>query len=111
MPDRPFNSLYAHGFARVSVCIPKLKVASPAFNVEQHVTLAREADADGSTLTLFPELGLSAYSNDDLFHQDALLDASLEALESVVKLRKSSSIHVRGLADAANAPKLPGKTA
>ncbi len=89
MPARPFNSLYTHGFARVSVCIPKLKVASPTFNVEQHVALAREADADGSVLTLFPEMGLSAYSNDDLFHQDALLDATLDAIAEVVKLSRS----------------------
>jgi NAD+ synthase (glutamine-hydrolysing) len=35
-------------------------------------------------LALFPELGLSAYSNDDLFHQQALLDASQQALAEVV---------------------------
>jgi NAD+ synthase (glutamine-hydrolysing) len=36
-------------------------------------------------VALFPELGLSAYSNEDLFHQDALLDASEAALERVVE--------------------------
>jgi NAD+ synthase (glutamine-hydrolysing) len=36
-------------------------------------------------LALFPELGLSAYSNEDLFQQDALLDASLAALRRVVE--------------------------
>lgn len=29
---------------------------------------------------LFPELGISGYSNEDLFHQDALLDATSEAV-------------------------------
>ena len=33
----------------------------------------------------FPELGLSAYSNEDLFQQDALLDASLNALGHIVE--------------------------
>src|SRR5215212_9072587 len=71
-----FDSLYAHGFARVSVCVPHVKVAAPAFNAERTVAMAREASADGAALVLFPELGISAYSNEDLFHQDALLDAS-----------------------------------
>jgi NAD+ synthase (glutamine-hydrolysing) len=33
---------------------------------------------------LFPELGLSAYSNDDLFHQDVLLDTTRAALAELV---------------------------
>src|SRR5687768_7327008 len=73
---RPFNSLYRHGFARVAVCVPRVKVANPKYNAEQTVALARKAAADGAALALFPELGISAYSNEDLFHQDALLDAT-----------------------------------
>src|SRR4051812_35780784 len=84
-PARPFDSIYTHGFARVSVCVPGVKVASPAFNAERTVALAREAAADHAAVALFPELGLSAYSNEDLFHQDALLDASLVALQNVVE--------------------------
>jgi NAD+ synthase (glutamine-hydrolysing) len=83
-PTRPFQSLYTHGFARVSVCIPRVKVAAPAFNVERTLELAREACADRAAFALFPELGLSAYSNEDLFHQDALLDATEHALARVV---------------------------
>ena len=33
-------------------------------------------------MAIFPELGLSCYSCDDLFHQDALLEATLAALKS-----------------------------
>ena len=82
-PDT-FWSLYSHGFARVCACVPRLKVASPAFNAERTIALARQAADDHAVLALFPELGLSAYSNEDLFHQDALLAATLAALESVV---------------------------
>ena len=35
-----FNSLYTHGFARVSVCVPNVKVAAPAFNAERTLALA-----------------------------------------------------------------------
>ena len=83
--SRPFDCLYAHGFARVSVCVPRLKVASPAFNVERTVAMARDACADGASVVLFPELGLSAYSNEDLFHQDALLDATEAALARLLE--------------------------
>ena len=82
---RPFDSLYRHGFARVSVCVPKVKVAAPAFNAEQTLALARAAHDDHAALALFPEMGLSAYSNEDLFHQDALLDATEAALDEIVQ--------------------------
>src|SRR5262245_14335603 len=81
----PFDSIYTHGFARVAVCIPRLKVAAPQFNAERTIELSRQAANDHAVLALFPELGLSAYTNEDQFHQDALLDATLIALDSVVK--------------------------
>ena len=84
MPDA-FYSLYTHGLARVAVAIPHVRVADPAFNAERTVALAREAVGRGACVVLFPELGLSAYSNDDLFHQDVLLDAAREALAAVVE--------------------------
>ena len=80
-----FYSLYAHGMARVAVAVPHVRVADPAFNAERTVAMAREAADGGAVLVLFPELGLSAYSNEDLFHQEALLDATLEGLRVVVE--------------------------
>src|SRR5215213_658825 len=82
---RPFNSLYRHGFARVAVCVPRLKVAAPKFNADQTLVLARQAAGDGAALAMFPEMGISAYSNEDLFHQDALLDATEAAVARVAK--------------------------
>ena len=76
----PFESIYRHGYARVAAATPRVEVASPAFNVAATLELARRAAREKSVLAVFPELGLSAYSNEDLFQQDALLDASLEAL-------------------------------
>ncbi len=88
-----FFSLYRHGFARVAVAVPALRVANPPFNVERTLALAHQADAAGAALVLFPELGLSAYSNEDLFHQAALLDAALAALGRVV----AASVDLRPL--------------
>jgi NAD+ synthase (glutamine-hydrolysing) len=80
-----FYSIYSHGFIRAAVCIPSLRVADPVFNLERTLVLARQASKAGVAVALFPELGLSAYSNDDLFHQDALLDASQAAVGRLVK--------------------------
>jgi NAD+ synthase (glutamine-hydrolysing) len=78
--QKPFHSIYTHGFIRAAVCIPSLHVADPQFNAERTLALARRASDLSAAVALFPELGISAYSNEDLFHQDALLDASREAL-------------------------------
>jgi NAD+ synthase (glutamine-hydrolysing) len=80
-----FGSIYSHGFLRAAVCIPTLRVADPVFNTERTLALARRAAEAKCALALFPELGLSAYSNEDLFHQDALLEASREALLGLAK--------------------------
>ena len=82
--EAPFNSIYRHGFVRVAVATPRVEVASPAYNLAQTLVLARQAAAKRAVLAVFPELGLSAYSNEDLFQQDALLDASLAALAGLV---------------------------
>ena len=78
-----FHSLYRHGFVRVAVAVPRLRVADPAFNAARTCALAARASAAGAAVVLFPELGLSAYSCEDLFHQDALLGAAHQALASV----------------------------
>jgi NAD+ synthase (glutamine-hydrolysing) len=68
----------------VAVATPRVEVASPNYNVAQTLELARRAAGERAVLAVFPELGLSAYSNEDLFQQDALLDASLAALGELV---------------------------
>jgi NAD+ synthase (glutamine-hydrolysing) len=78
-----FFNLYNHGFIRVAVGIPELRVAEPTFNAARTVELMEQAWREKAALILFPELGLSAYACDDLFHQQALLEGALEGLQSV----------------------------
>jgi NAD+ synthase (glutamine-hydrolysing) len=80
-----FFNLYNHGFIRVAVGIPEVRVADPIFNAAKTVELMGQAAQNQAILTLFPELGLSAYSCEDLFHQQALLDGSVEALRTVLQ--------------------------
>ncbi len=80
-----FFSLYRHGFIRVAVGVPFVRVADPSYNAARTLGLAHQASERGAAVVLFPELGISAYSNEDLFHQDALLDATVAALGRLVE--------------------------
>jgi NAD+ synthase (glutamine-hydrolysing) len=80
-----FHNLYTHDFVRVAVGVPRCRVADPLYNAQQTIALAEQVAAKGGALVAFPELGLSAYTCDDLFHQRALLDAVQAALGKVVE--------------------------
>ena len=83
----PFESAYRHGFARVAACTIPVAIADPVANAESVLHAARECDAEGVAVAVFPELCLSGYSIDDLVMQDAVLDA-VEA--AVVRLVEAS---------------------
>jgi NAD+ synthase (glutamine-hydrolysing) len=87
-----FFNLYRHNFARVAVCIPEVRVADPAFNAARTIELLRQAVDRKAVVAVFPELGLSAYSCEDLFHQQALLDATGRALEEVVAASRELAV-------------------
>ncbi|MCC7548630.1 MAG: NAD(+) synthase [Burkholderiales bacterium] len=98
MTTANFFNLYSHNFVRVAVAIPEVKVADPAFNAAQSATLITEASDDGAVLVVLPELGLSAYSCEDLFHQQALLDAVQAALRELVE--KTAALPIVAVAGA-----------
>jgi NAD+ synthase (glutamine-hydrolysing) len=81
----PFDSIYRHGFVRVAVCIPSVRLGNPIENAERTISLAKRANAEHAAVVVFPELGLSGYSNEDLFHQDALLEDCVAGLSKVVE--------------------------
>jgi NAD+ synthase (glutamine-hydrolysing) len=81
----PFFNLYSHGFIRTAVCIPEVKVSDVSYNTQKIIELAQKAAKQNALVAVFPELGISAYTNDDLFHQDALLSSVEEALTEIKK--------------------------
>ena len=83
-PGEDFFNLYNHQLIRAGVAIPTVRVADPAFNARQVSGLIGEAAERRAVAVLFPELCLSAYSCEDLFHQEALLDECRSALQHVV---------------------------
>ncbi len=89
----PFFNIHTHGLARMAVATPRVRLADPAFNVARTLEMARQADECGATIVLFPELGLSAYSIDDLLQQDALLVAEEDGLAAMI----ADSVDIRPL--------------
>jgi NAD+ synthase (glutamine-hydrolysing) len=87
-----FFNFYNHSFVRLAVAVPALRVADPDFNAAQTMSLISEAAGDHALVVLFPELGLSAYSCDDLFHQRALLDGCERGLRSILQATASLPI-------------------
>ncbi len=73
-----------HGFLRVVACSPELRVADCRFNAERSLDLLRQADDLGADLAVFPEMGLTGYTCNDLFHQRTLQQAAVAALETLL---------------------------
>ncbi|MFG1667406.1 NAD(+) synthase [Streptomyces sp. Y7] len=79
-----FWSLYQHGFARVAACTGHTVIADPLANAEAVLRQAQACARDGVAVAVFPELGLTGYSIEDLLLQDAVLDDVEQALGAVV---------------------------
>ena len=69
------------GFVKVAARTPEVRVADVAFNVEHCVDVACDAvENDGAKIVVLPELCITGYTCEDLFWQDALLDAAQQGL-------------------------------
>ncbi len=69
------------GFVKVAAVTPEVRVADVAFNVDACVAAAsRACTEDGASVVVLPELAITGYTCEDLFWQDALLDAAERGL-------------------------------
>lgn len=85
MGSPSFFSPYRHGFVRVAAAVPKVKLADPAQNADRVLDLVRQGHDQGVAVMVFPELGLTGYSIDDLLQQDVLLDAVEAAIATLAR--------------------------
>lgn len=86
--------MYNNGFIKVASVTPKLKVGNPIYNVEEMLLLLKDIH---SSITVFPELGVSAYTCNDLFFQKSLLNDVLESMERLLKENPYKGILIVGL--------------
>lgn len=64
------------GFVKVACAVPLVKVADCIYNVEQTKAQIQQAEEQGVEIIVFPELGITSYTCQDLFQQKLLLEAS-----------------------------------
>ncbi|HYJ30650.1 MAG TPA: nitrilase-related carbon-nitrogen hydrolase, partial [Allosphingosinicella sp.] len=84
----PFGSIHRHGFVRAAAASPAGSAGDVAFNVDQAIALAQEAHDEGVDLLVYPELNISSYAVDDLFLQEAFLDA---VEDGIARLRDATA--------------------
>ena len=72
------------GFIKVASITPRVRVADVTFNVESCLAAIEEAAGNrGAKVVVLPELCITGYTCEDLFWQDALLDAAERGLVSI----------------------------
>ncbi|MDE5766277.1 MAG: NAD(+) synthase [Clostridia bacterium] len=74
-----------YGFIKVCAATPEIRVADVKYNTENIIKAIKESAANGSQLTVFPELCICGYTCGDLFNQPALISACEEAIKNICK--------------------------
>lgn len=77
-----------HGFIKVCAATPEIRVADVKYNSSLIISAIKESAANGSRLTVFPELCLCGYTCGDLFNQSVLLNACETAIDEITKSTK-----------------------
>ncbi len=75
-------------YIRVAAAMPQVFLSDCKRNAEEIIRHAREADAAGASVTVFPELSVTGYTCGDLFHQSLLLESAAEALVLIAEATK-----------------------
>jgi NAD+ synthase (glutamine-hydrolysing) len=78
-----------HGFVRVGIGIPEIKVADTQHNVEEIEKLILKAQAQSIEILVTPELGLTGYTCQDLFFQQTLIEEAEVALMKLMDFTRS----------------------
>lgn len=84
--------MFNHGFVKVAVAIPNVKVADCVYNVEQILKLANEAEEKKVQIMTFPELSVTAYTCADLFFQHLLIEKAQEQLDRLMSETKQLKV-------------------
>ena len=81
-----------YGLIKVAAAIPAVKVADTKFNLAETEKQIAIAEGKGVEVIVFPELSLTGYSCQDLFHQQLLLDDAEQAVLSLLDFTRQLDI-------------------
>lgn len=86
-----------YGFYRVAAVAPKVSIGNPEVNGEEIFDQILEMVKQNAAVVLLPELALTGYTAEDLFHSEALLERTKNALVKLVnRTRFSRSVVIVG---------------
>lgn len=86
--------MYKHGFMKICLVSPRLAVGNPDYNVDQMLVALENNEA---SIVAFPELGITAYTCNDLFFQKALFTDALNALQKLLNLNTFKGVIICGI--------------
>ena len=81
-----------YGFVRIAAAVPRVKVAAPLWNIQRIEALAAQAEGKGAQVVVFPELSVTGYTCQDLFHQQTLLQEAERAMLQLLEFSRGLDI-------------------
>lgn len=81
-----------NGFIKVAAAIPSVRVADCAYNTQQIENLMATAEGQGIEVVCFPELAITAYTCQDLFQQQLLLDEAESSLLKLIEFSRNLNV-------------------
>ena len=84
--------LKEYGYVRIGAIVPKIKVANVSYNCEEIVKQIKLASKNNVSIVTTPELSITGYTCADLFHQDILVEESINGLKYVLEQTKKLEI-------------------
>ena len=72
------------GFVKVATAVPHVRVADCSYNLQQMLNLIAQAEEERAAVVCFPELSITAYTCQDLFRQQVLLDGAEQAMKDLL---------------------------
>ncbi len=85
--------MYYNDFIKVASVTPKLEVGNPTYNVSEMLDILKNIR---SSIAVFPELGVTAYTCNDLFFQHGLLEETEQQIARLLKENPYEGIIVFG---------------
>ncbi len=81
-------------YFRVAAAAPQLNVGDCEYNTKQILSVAETLASNNVELAVFPELCISGYTCGDLFHNHALIEATLNSITTILEWSAKHSLMI-----------------
>jgi len=78
------------GFSRISAILPKIKLGQPELNADILIESFQKFAKEGAKVIFTPELALTGYTCEDLFHSETLIHDSEQAIKKILTASTTS---------------------